>query len=175
MRSGDTNIWNDRFYRSELPEVKLDPPMLGLYAERFDDGWYWVCGCSKCLGNGEPYPYIVCDDHNRCETCGKHRRDLSGETAWGVRGGFQCDSCHKAERTERKKNAIKSARRRGHSEDDCYRTTEIICPVCASEYSDDDLHQPGEHEVTCGVCDTEFSVEIEYEARYTSHKQGRRR
>jgi hypothetical protein len=25
-----------------------------------------------------------------------------------------------------------------------------------------------EHEVTCGICDTDFIVEIEYEPRYTS-------
>jgi hypothetical protein len=30
------------------------------------------------------------------------------------------------------------------------------------------MHESGEHETTCHVCDTEFVVEIEYEVKYTS-------
>lgn len=167
-RSGHTNVWNDSFYRNGLPEVKLNPPQEGLYAERFEDGWYWVCGCPKCLGNDDPYPYIVCDEHNRCETCGIHRDDVKEGPAWEVRGGWQCDPCHTREHEERKNAALEAARERGHSEDDCWYTDKIICPICASECSSDDMHG-GEHEVTCDVCDTEFSVVIEYEARYTSY------
>lgn len=166
-RSGHTNIWNDRFNRNNLPEIKLDPPYRGLYAERFEDGWYWVCDCPKCLGTDDPYPYIVCDEHNRCETCGIHREELKGRSAWGVRDGWQCDSCHTNEHEDRKSAALEEAKRKGHSEDDCWYIDKLICPVCASECSSDELGS-GEHDVTCYVCDTDFTVEIEYEARYTS-------
>lgn len=166
-RSGHTNIWNDRFHRNKLPEIKLDPPQRGLCAERFEDGWYWVCDCPKCLGTDDPYPYIVCDEHNRCDTCNIHRNDLKGKTAWGVRGGWQCDDCHAKEHEECKRAAIVAAKKQGHSEDDCWYTRKLICPVCASECSSDDM-DAGEHDATCYVCDTDFTAEIEYEARYTS-------
>lgn len=167
-RSGHTNIWNGKFHENGLTEVKLSPPQLGLYAERFEDGWYWVCDCPKCLGTDNPFPYIICDDHNRCETCKIHRDELKEKGAWGVRGGWQCYSCHDKEHEENKRNAIRLARESDHSEDDCFYTSEIICPVCASEYSSDDMHEHGEHDLKCGVCDTKFIVEIEYETRYTS-------
>lgn len=167
-RSGHTNVWNDEFYRNELPEIRIDPPQRGLYAERFEDGWYWVCDCPKCLGKDDPYPYIVCDDHNRCETCGIHRNELEGRSAWGVHGGWQCDTCHTKEHEDRKNAAIKAARERGHSVDDCCYINEILCPVCGSENSSDDIHGDDEHEVTCYVCDTEFIVTIDYEPKYTS-------
>lgn len=166
-RSGHTNVWNDNFYRNGLPEIKLNPPAIGLYAERFDDGWYWVCGCHKCLENGKPYSYIVCEEHDRCLTCNTHRSELK-EAPWGKPEGFQCKPCETKKHYERKRLALKEARKRGHSENDCRYTDEIICPVCGSENSRDDMNEAGEHEVTCGVCDTEFAVEIEYEVRYTS-------
>lgn len=166
-RSGHTNIWNDRFHRNEIPEVRLDPPTLGLYAERFEDGWYWVCGCSKCLQNNEKYSYIVCEEHDRCITCGTHRKELT-ETPWGHEDGFQCKPCRTRESEELKDKALREARERGHSERDCYYTKEIICPVCDSECSSDDIHGAGEHEVDCYVCKAEFMVEIEYEVSYTS-------
>lgn len=166
-RSGHTNIWNDTFYKNGLPEIKLEPPLKGLYAERFEDGWYWVCGCNKCLKNNKPYSYIVCDDHDRCVTCGTHREQLN-EIPWGHRDGFQCKPCAEREHEVKKQEALEEAKRKGHSEIDCMYTREIICPVCATECSNDDIHEAGEHEIICGVCDTEFIVEVDYEISYTS-------
>lgn len=166
-RSGNTNIWNDSFYQNGLPEVQLDPPQRGLYAERFEDGWYWVCGCSKCLKNNEKHSYIVCEEHDRCISCGTHRKELN-ETPWGHPGGFQCKPCYAKEHEERKQEALRIAKENEHSEWDCYREDKIKCPVCASECSSEDLYEEGEHEISCYVCDTEFIVEIEYEVKYTS-------
>lgn len=166
-RSGNTNIWNDPFYKNGLPEVKLEPPIAGLYAERFEDGWYWVCGCHKCLENNKPYSYVVCEEHDRCITCGIPRKELT-ESPWGNSDGFQCKTCHTKEHDKRKMEAIQYALECGHSEDDCFYTTEILCPSCASVNSNDDMHESGEHEVECAVCDTKFNVEVDYEVRYTS-------
>lgn len=169
-RSGHTNIWNESFHGNGLPEIKLDPPIRGLYAERFEDGWYWVCGCNKCLNNNKPYSYIVCEEHDRCISCGTHRKELT-EIPWGCSDGFQCKPCRKNEDEERKREALRKARERGHSEYDCFYAIEIICPVCASTCSsdDDDMYEVEEHEMTCYVCDTEFNVEVEYEVRFTSN------
>lgn len=167
MRSGDANIWNDPFHRNGLETVKLDPPIIGLYAERFEDGWYWVCGCNKCLENGKPYSYTVCEEHNRCVTCDTPRKEVT-ETPWGHPDGFQCKPCHTKEHNARKTDAIQTAKSQGHSEDNCSYTTEILCPVCSSTHSNDDMNQPGEHEAKCRVCDSKFKVEVEYEVRYTS-------
>jgi hypothetical protein len=166
-RSGHTNIWNDSFHENGLPEVKLQPPVKGLYAERFEDGWYWVCGCHKCLENNKPYSYIVCEEHDRCISCGTHRKELT-ETPWGHRDGFQCKPCRATEHEERKQEALRQAKEKGHDKWDCFREREIICPVCASECSSDDMYEDGEHDMTCYVCDTEFVVEIEVELLYTS-------
>lgn len=166
-RSGNTNIWNDSFYKNGLPEVKLNPPTKGLYAEKFDDGWYWICGCHTCLENGKPYSYIVCEEHDRCVTCGTHRKELT-EIPWGCREGFQCKPCNAKEREERKVDALQAAKEKGLDEYDCQYTSEILCPVCFSKNSNDDMHEPGEHETECHVCETIFDVEVEYEVRYTS-------
>lgn len=169
-RSGNTNVWNDSFYKNGLPEVKLSPPIKGLYAERFEDGWYWVCGCHKCLENGKPYSYVVCEEHDRCITCNISRKELN-EIPHGKPFGFQCGSCNTKEHEELKANALQAAKERGHSEDNCYYTSEILCPRCGSKHSNDDMHESGEHEMECSVCDTEFIVEVEYEVRYTSSKK----
>ncbi|MFJ8261427.1 hypothetical protein ACIQ4I_05635 [Rummeliibacillus sp. NPDC094406] len=167
IRSGHRNIWNEGSTNTELPEISLNPPTKGLYAERFDDGWYWVCGCNKCLENGESWSYIVCDEHDRCITCGTHRKELT-EIPWGHPDGFQCKPCHEREHEKRKQEALRIAEENGHNEWDCFRESKIICPVCASECSSDDMYEDGEHEMTCNVCDTEFVVEIDYEVKYTS-------
>ena len=142
-RSGHTNIWNYNFHENGLPEIKIDPPIRGLYAKRFPDGWYWVCGCSKCLNNNEKYPYIVCEEHNRCITCGTHRKELT-EIPWGHPDGFKCKPCNKKEREEQRTTAIELSREEGRSEDDCYYTDEVICPVCFTENSSDDIDEDRE-------------------------------
>ena len=166
-RSGDTNIWNDSFCKNGLPEIRLEPPIIGLYAESFGDGWYWVCGCSKCLNNNEKYSYIVCEEHDRCITCGTHRNKLT-EIPWGNPDGFQCKPCNKKEREEQRTTAIELAREEGLSEDDCCYTDEVICPVCFTENSSDDIDEDRESEYTCCVCDADFIVSVEYEPKYTS-------
>lgn len=166
LRSGHRNIWNEKSTNPELPEMSLYPPTNGLYAERFDDGWYWVCGCNKCLENGEPWSYIVCEEHNRCITCGAHRKELT-ETPWGHREGFQCKPCHETEHDEHKQEAIRLAKENGHDEWDCYREDKIICPVCASVNSSDDIHESNE-DMQCNVCDSKFAVEVDYEIKYTT-------
>lgn len=165
-RAGNTSIWNDPFHKNGLPVVELEPPQRGLYAERFEDGWYWVCGCVRCLDSDE-WSYVNCDEHNTCATCNTHRDDIKGE-AWGHPKGFECSECREKERMKKKEAALARAKELELDEWDHYREDKIICPVCFSENSNDDMHEPGEHDVECHVCDTEFIVELEYDPKYTS-------
>lgn len=163
IRAGDTNIWNE----GKDDEVSLRPPITGLYAERFEDGWYWVCGCNKCLENGQSFSYITCHEHNRCISCGTHREDIT-EIPWGTADGFQCKPCARQEHNEQKAKALSHARVNGHSESDCAYQESVICPECASEHDDPGFYEPGNNTMTCGVCDTEFDVDVEVELRYTA-------
>lgn len=156
-RRGHTNTW----YEPGEPEISLEPPIKGLYAERFDDGWYWVCGCGGCLGELNKHSYILCDEHDRCIDCGTHRDDLTDIPWHGYYVGFQCRPCHEKEKAERKAEAIAAAKAKNHSEDDCKDTDKIICPTCASVHPRDDINTSGLYPVKCHVCDEPFWVEAE--------------
>lgn len=165
LRSGHTNVWNENSEDLNKPEVKLLPPLEGLYAERFDDGWYWVCGCDKCLEIKGRYSYIVCDNHNICVACGTHRKDLT-EVPWGHPDGFECKPCQSQRKKEAKSAALKKAKERGLDESDCYRESTIKCPVC---FTDNDCEEVKDgDDITCYICDSEFSVEVEFEPLYTT-------
>lgn len=168
-RAGHRNIWNHDSDDPNKPEISLTPPEQGLYAVRFEDGWYWVCGCEVCHGNTGVYSYIVCHDHDRCVTCGTHREDLT-DTPWGRLAGFQCKPCAEKEHADRKAEALAKAREENHSEIDCSYEDSIICPTCASVNEREELHEVGTHRITCDVCDETFNVDIEYEIRYTATK-----
>lgn len=171
-RNGHKNIWNskenERFYRkpTNLPEITLEPPSKGLYAERIDGAWYWVNGCEKCSGNHDKHSYIICDDHNRCETCGIHRSEIT-DTPWGTRGGWICAPCEKARSAKRKAEALQAAKESGHQETDCYYEDTIICPYCATKRDSDDIHESVDG-VECEVCEGVFNLEVEYTASYTT-------
>lgn len=170
--NGSTNVWNGadhhRFHRTttELPEVRLDPPVIGLYAERIEGAWYWVCGCEKCLGNPEKYSYVVCDEHNRCDMCQQHRSEFK-EAVFGVRGGWRCRPCMSAAELKAKREALAAARASGHDEWDCMHTDSIICPFCASPNSGDEhIDSSGSEE--CSTCGGTFSVQADYSVTYTT-------
>lgn len=172
-RNGHTNVWNDPWHTARqvepLPEVRLGPPQRGLYAERIDGAWYWVCGCEKCLGSAEKYSYITCHDHDRCEMCGIHREDIT-ETPWRVAGGWACKPCAAAAKQRRKVEAMAAAQAAGHGEDDCEYTDDITCPYCASKISEDEpVYKDGDFE--CDVCGGTCSVEVIHSVSYTSIKK----
>lgn len=174
MRSGHTNVWNGTWYTSRdedpRPEVRLEPPARGLYAERIDGAWYWVCGCEKCLGNEGKHSYITCYEHDRCELCHVHREQIT-ETPWGWNGGWACEPCVSAEKARRKTEALAAAAAAGHDRWACMNQDEVVCPYCASKHeayfeSDSDAARIQ----TCDVCDGKYTVEVEYSPSYTTKK-----
>lgn len=169
-RSGSTNVWNDPWHHSSkgLPEVRLEPPIKGLYADRIDGAWYWVCGCERCLGSGKAFSYITCEDHDKCVTCNCTRAELT-EAPWHAAGGWRCKPCQEKLDATRKAEALAAAAASGHSEADCSYQDEIICPHCASVVSNDDLYE-SQDGLVCDVCGGEFDLEIEYTPSYTTTK-----
>lgn len=171
-RSGHTNIWNQMWppgkpHRNGLPEIKLEPPELGLYAERIDGAWYWVTGCHKCLGITGKWSYITCHEHDRCVSCGTHRTELT-DIPWGHPDGFRCKPCQDRIDLEAKTKALAAAAEREWSEDDTEYISEILCPHCASEQCSDE--QSDTEEAECGTCGGTYSLEIRYEVSYTTRK-----
>lgn len=171
-RSGHTCIWNDEWRNSRkenpLPEVRLEAPEQGLFADRIDGAWYWVSGCAKCTGSGEKYSYIVCDKHNVCEGCSTHRRDLT-EIPWGTSTGFMCKPCSNARDKIRRDEALAAAAEAEHSEDDCRYTDDILCPYCATKQCTDDRHESAKG-LECDTCEGIFDLEVEYSPSYTTTK-----
>ena len=101
-----------------------------------------------------------------CEECGAPRSWLT-EAPWGlIAGGICCKPCDEKIHEKEKQAAIAKAVSDGHDEHDCSYTDKIICPVCASVLSDDDIHEPTEME--CDVCDAVFQLEIEYSRSFTT-------
>lgn len=171
-RSGSTQVFNDRWHENGLPEVRLEPPIKGLMAERIEGAWYWVCGCDVCLGNDKSFTYSPCERHDRCVTCDCTRAELS-EAPWGgVLGrwrGWQCKPCASKRAAERKAEALAAAAAKGFSEDDCSYTDDILCPHCGSKQSADDIHEDAKGR-ECNVCEGMFDLELHYSVSYTTTK-----
>ncbi|MGQ8875908.1 hypothetical protein ACUTR7_00240 [Delftia sp. NA_296.1] len=167
-RSGSTQVWNDPWHKTGLPEVRMEPPTKGLFADRIDGAWYWVCACEKCLGTDKSYNYSPCEAHDRCVTCNCTRADLT-EAPWGVQGGWRCKPCQDRLDAARKAEALAAAEAKGHSEDDCVYTSDIICPYCATKQNSDDRHESA-HGLECDTCGGKFDLEVEWSPSYTTTK-----
>ena len=168
-RSGHTNIWNYTPNKSGLPEVRLDPPQRGLFAERIDGAWYWVCGCELCRGKPTSYSHILCEEHDHCVTCKCTRAQLTDDP-WGVRdGGWRCGSCQGAIDLAAKNAALAAASATGHGENDCAGRDSIVCPYCAIEHSAEDRGSSVKN-LACETCEGVFDLEVEWSASYTTTK-----
>ena len=176
LRSGKTNIWNacshDRPHRNGLPEVRLDPPEVGLYAERIDGAWYWVSGCAKCNESGEKYSYSVCDEHNVCRLCSTHRSKLT-EAPWGHPDGFTCKPCQDAEDAVAKAAALAKVAETDYDEWDYRNLDECKCPHCATVIHIE-TEDYGDKNMECDTCNGLFELTTEYSVSFTTKVTGER-
>ena len=176
LRSGKTNIWNacshDRPHRNGLPEVRLDPPEVGLYAERIDGAWYWVSGCAKCNESGEKYSYSVCDEHNVCRLCSTHRSKLT-EAPWGHPDGFTCKPCQDAEDAVAKAAALAKVAETDYDEWDYRNLDECKCPHCATVIHIE-TKDYGDKNMECDTCKGLFELTTEYSVSFTTKVTGER-
>ena len=161
-----------RPHRNGLPEVRLDPPEIGLYAELIDGAWYWVSGCAKCNESGERWSYSVCDKHNVCRLCGTHRSKLT-KTPWGHPDGFTCAPCKSSEDAAAKAEALAKFAESEYDEHDFCELSECKCPHCATviHIEAEDCRNQNMECVTCGGL---FGLEIEYEPSFTTTVIGER-
>lgn len=175
-RSGHTNIWNrkdhDRPHRNGLPEVKLEPPEKGLYAERIDGAWYWVSGCSKCNGTAGKWSYTVCDKHDACHHCGTHRSKLT-EIPWGHTEGFTCKPCQARIDAATKAEALAKFAEAEYGDSEFEYQDECKCPHCATAiHLESEDHK--DQEMECDVCGGHFGLTLNYEVTYTTAVIGER-
>ncbi|CAN7376589.1 hypothetical protein [Pseudomonas sp. GL-B-26] len=175
-RSGNTNIWNYASngvpHRNGLPEVRVDPPEVGLYAERIDDSWYWVSGCARCNDNGERWSYVVCDKRNVCRLCSTHRSKLT-EAPWGHPDGFTCKPCQDAEDAKAKAEALAKVAESDYDEWDYRSQDECKCPHCATvmHLESEDY---GDKSMDCDTCGGQFELTTEYSVTFTTKVIGER-
>ena len=176
LRSGKTNIWNEarhgKPHTNGLPEVRLDPPEVGLYAERIDGAWYWISGCAKCNGSGEKYSYSVCDKHNVCRLCSTHRSKLT-EAPWGHPEGFTCKPCQDAVDAVAKAAALAKVAESDYDEWDYRNLDECKCPHCATVIHIE-TEDYGDKNMECDTCDGLFELTIEYSVTFTTKVIGER-
>ena len=176
LRSGNTNIWNEarhgKPHTNGLPEVRLDPPEVGLYAELIDGAWYWISGCAKCNGSAEKYSYSVCDKHNVCRLCSTHRSKLT-ETPWGHPEGFTCKPCRDSVDAIETAEALAKFAENEYDEHDFCGLDECKCPHCATvihieaeDYRDQNME--------CDTCGGLFGLQIEFEPNFTTTVIGER-
>lgn len=182
LRSGSTDIWNHALHgkphRNGLPEVRLAPPEVGLYAERIDSAWYWVSGCAKCNGTGEQWNYSVCDKHDVFRLCSIHRSKLT-ETPWSHPDGWTCKSCQDAEDAQAKAAALALALALAkvaegeYNEWDYRCQDECKCPHCATviHIESEDY---GDKKMECDTCGGSFELVTEYSVSFTTTVIGER-
>jgi hypothetical protein len=138
-------------------EIRIEAPEKGLKSELINGEWFWVCGCSHCLGTEEDWCYWVCDEHNVCVTCGIHRSKLK-EAPWGHQKGFRCKDCQDRINRENLIEALEKMEEKKYDECDYHAMDEVKCPHCDLEYQD--IHESTK--TTCYRCGGEFDIEIEY-------------
>ena len=176
LRAGGTNIWNHALHgkphRNGLPEVRLDPPETGLYAELIDGAWYWVSGCAKCNESGEKYSYSVCDKHNVCRLCSIHRSKLK-ETPRGHPEGFTCKPCQDAEDAVAKAAALAKVAQTDYDEWDYRNLDECKCPHCATVINIE-TEDYGDKNMECDTCNGLFELATEYSVSFTTKVIGER-
>lgn len=176
VRSGSLQLFRDTkkddrsFINEKNCDVALKHENKEMYAELIEGKWYWVSSCREC--NGEPRDswgsYIECEKHDVCSCCGRPRKDFK-ESVWGGKHGWTCNSCMEIKKLQIKTEAFEKL---NGEEPDTMWQDEIICPHCGSEISNDDIYES--QELTCGVCEGEMELEVEYTASYTTAVKGER-
>ncbi|WP_303847514.1 hypothetical protein [Aeromonas sobria] len=168
----------DRSFISEANAgvILKHPTNKAMYADLVDGQWVWRNGCRKC--DPSQSPYIVCDEHDKCDSCGISRKDLK-EAPWGLGdGGWRCKDCQ-AVLDEREKQAAlsrvakKVQQAGGYDEWEFSGQDKVKCPHCATEWSpDEDVNSAENYE--CGVCGGLYTIEPCYEVTYTTRVVGER-
>jgi predicted RNA-binding Zn-ribbon protein involved in translation (DUF1610 family) len=111
--------------------------------------------CEVC---GEKANISRCEEHFRCDDCGK--KPILEDGCWkGVmhaEGGVYCDDCYKK----------KVAKYIAEFDGDTSYTDNIVCPKCGYEFIDS--WEMGEGETECYRCEHKFYVERNVDITYST-------
>jgi predicted Zn finger-like uncharacterized protein len=150
----------------------MEPPEIGLYAERIEGAWYWVSGCAKCNDSGERWSYVTCDKHNVCRLCSIHRSKIT-EIPWGHPYGWTCKPCQDAEDAQAKATALAKVAESDYDEWDYRSQDECKCPHCATviHIESEDY---GDKNMKCDACNGMFELVTEHSVSFTTKVIGER-
>ncbi len=169
--SGNSATWQPKgaSWHDETKKFRLDAPIKGLKAEFIEGKWYWVCGCSKCLGTNEKYCYWVCEKHDVCQSCGTYRKDLK-DIPWGCSDGWVCKPCRDKEDWEEKIDRLTKFESNELDAWDFDDLDEARCPHCNTAYND--IFEDAK--MICDCCGGEFEIEVRAIPKYTMRIIGAR-
>ncbi len=178
VRSGSTMLfrkdYGDREFTNEKnADAVIKAPRHELKAELIDGLWYWVNDCPECNGKEPVHPYVKCEKHDVCVTCGIKRKDIEG-IPWGHRNGVRCRPCQSVINEAAKREALEKVAEEEYDEGDYRYTDELLCPHCGTKQHHEMSDGEPSSEDTCETCGGKFSTEIDYSWTYSTEVIGER-
>ncbi|EKN4181949.1 hypothetical protein, partial [Yersinia ruckeri] len=178
VRSGRSQLFGLRIAKGGKPiqecDFSIEPPEKHIYALEVNGIWMWVNGCGHCNQNGEKMSYQVCDEHDRCQSCGIQRKDAIGIPRGSAEDGVWGWTCHPCKESQ---NAEKKAAALSRIPDDkdffadefecCY---EAKCPYCSAEIETDNRHDANGELLKCNECGHSFKLTANYEVTWTTER-----
>lgn len=158
-----------RGFLTNEPEtcIIIKRPKPEYYSELVDGAWWWVNNCSQCCGHARDWMGSECEKHDVCSCCQKPRSEIIG-SVWGGKRGWTCNTCKDAQSAAAKAEALENFDEENFDERDYWREDEAKCPYCGAEnvfeYEGDDSPDP----IECHTCGNEFSIELNFEIKYTT-------
>jgi hypothetical protein len=178
IRSGSTQQFGDDWHK---PDFTLSNPEKHFYALEIKGVWMWVNGCGHCNKNGEKMSYVVCDEHDRCQSCNTKRVDAIGNkegAVWGSRDsngvwGWTCHACHENEQASIRAEALsRIAPDDEYNEMDFWREDKAKCPWCSAELCTDESYDADAEKCTCDECGNSFTLTAEHSVSWTTKRVG---
>jgi hypothetical protein len=161
--------------RVALYDFTIPSPQKSWYAQEIDGVWCWVDGCDKCNGVHENHCYIRCEKHDVCVSCGIGREQAAvnkNGAKWGVRGGWQCETCHESARQIRLAAAEARIRERDENEEtECFFESEPHCPWCGFKMDDDGENNSAVSQIEeCPDCERQFKLTAEHSVNWSTER-----
>lgn len=189
-RSGRTQKFGERIIEGgkliQECDFSIEPAEKHIYALEVNGIWMWVNGCVHCNQNGEKMSYQVCDEHDRCQSCGIQRKEAIGipprnqhdfgggmwatVTEDGV-WGWTCYPCKEAQDAKTKAVALA---RIPNDEDydkwDFQGQCEAKCPYCSAEVFTEDRYDADNELIECDECGHSFKLTANHEVTWTTER-----
>ncbi|MDO6406293.1 hypothetical protein [Pantoea phytobeneficialis] len=190
VRNGRVQQFGPRIVRAgkeiQPCDFSLQPAEKHHYALEIEGKWMWVNGCGHCNQNGEKMSYVVCDEHDRCQSCRVKREDAttipprnewdSGGGVWGSKDengvwGFTCHACHAAQEAEKRAEALaRIVPDEDYDEWDFYSEDTAKCPWCSAKICTEESYDADGESHECVECGRSFSLTAEHSVSWTTKR-----